>query len=104
MKLAAWLVMLVLVGGYVAWAATPPATVEVKQFKFMPGSVTVAPGTTVTWHNGDESPHTVTSTDGVFGSGGLDRDERFSYTFTRPGTYHYFCKLHPNMRADVVVR
>ena len=105
MRLGGWLAMLalVLVVGYAAWAAPAPVTVEVKDFKFRPGTVTVAPGTTVTWHNADESPHTVTFTDGA-GSGGLERDDRYSYTFTKPGTYNYVCKIHPNMRADVVVR
>ena len=95
---------LVLVGGYAAWAAPAPVTVEVKEFKFRPESLTVAPGTTVTWRNGDEDPHTITSTEGVFQSPALVNADRFSYTFTKPGTYHYFCKIHPHMRADVVVR
>lgn len=93
-----------LVSGYVAGAASSPVTVELKAFKFMPDSVTVASGTTVTWRNADESPHTVTSTDGLFSSSALDQAGTFAYTFTKPGTYHYFCKLHPQMRADVVVR
>ena len=106
MRLGGWLAMLVLVVvvSYAAWAAPAPVTVEVKDFKFTPGSVAVTPGTTVTWHNGDESPHTVTFTDGGVSSAGLERDDRFSYTFTKPGTYHYVCKIHPTMRADVVVR
>ena len=89
---------------YTAWAAPAPVTVEVKEFKFTPGSVTVSPGTTVTWRNTDETPHTITSTDGVFGSSALENAGTFAYTFTKAGTYHYFCKLHPHMRADVVVR
>jgi plastocyanin len=95
---------LLLAAGYVAWAAPSPVTVEVKEFKFKPESITVALGTTVTWRNGDEEPHTITSTDGVFRSSALESAGRFSYTFTKPGTYHYFCAIHPHMRADVVVR
>jgi len=90
--------------GCAAWAASTPVTVEVKEFKFTPASATVPPGTTVTWRNADETPHTITSTDGVFGSSGLENAGTFAYTFTKPGTYHYFCKLHPHMRADVIVR
>lgn len=90
--------------GYAAWAAPTAVTVEAKEFRFTPASITVTPGTTVTWRNGDESPHTVTSTDGVFGSSALENTATFAYTFTKPGTYHYFCRLHPHMRADVVVR
>jgi len=95
---------LLLLAGYAAWAAPSPVAVEVKEFKFKPESITVAVGTTVTWRNGDEEPHTITSTDGVFRSSVLLRDARFSYTFTKPGTYQYFCSVHPHMRADVVVR
>jgi plastocyanin len=91
-------------GGLAAGAAPTPVTVEVKEFKFKPASIVVAPGTTVTWRNGDEEPHTITSTDGVFRSSALESAGHFSYTFTKPGTYHYFCSIHPHMRADVVVR
>ena len=60
-------------------------------------------GTTVTWHNGDGEPHTVVSTQGLFRSAALDTDETFSFTFTQPGTYEYFCTLHPLMTGKVVV-
>lgn len=105
-QIGGWLVVLavVLVGSYDVSAAPRPVTVEVKGFKFTPQSVTVAPGTTVTWRNNDEDPHTITSTDGAFGSSALESAGRFSYTFTKPGRYQYFCKLHPHMRAEVVVR
>jgi len=95
---------LLLVAGYAAWAAPSPVTVEVKEFKFKPESITVALGTTVTWRNGDEEPHTIMSTDGVFRSSALESAAHFSYTFTKPGTYHYFCTIHPHMRADIVAR
>jgi len=78
--------------------------VEVKDFKFRPEAVTVTPGTTVTWRNGDEEPHMIMSTDGVFRSSALESDGRYTYTFTKLGTYHYFCAIHPRMRGDVVVR
>jgi plastocyanin len=93
-----------LLAGYAAWAAPSPVTVEMKEFKFKPGLVTVAAGTTVTWRNDDEEPHTVTSTDGVFRSSALESEGRFSFTFSKPGTYHYFCSIHPHMRADVIVQ
>ena len=78
--------------------------VEIKDFKFQPSSITVAAGTTVTWVNDDDEPHTITSATGAFGSAGLSHDETFAQTFARPGTYAYFCALHPQMRATVVVR
>jgi plastocyanin len=93
-----------LVAGYAAWAAPSPVTVEVKEFKFKPEAISVARGTTVTWLNGDEEPHTIASTDGVFRSSALESGDRFSYTFSKPGTYHYFCAIHPHMRADVIVQ
>jgi plastocyanin len=66
--------------------------------------LTVPLGTTVTWINHDDDPHTVTSTANVFRSPGLDTDETWAYTFTRPGTYEYFCTLHPLMTGKVIVR
>ena len=85
-----------------------PATVEVKidSFSFGPATVTVAVGTTVTWINRDDIPHTVVSTDDpkAFKSKVLDTDEKFSYTFAKPGTYPYFCSVHPKMTGTVVVK
>ena len=78
--------------------------IEIKDFAYSPATLTVAPGTTVTWTSRDDEPHTVTSRDSLFTSGGLDADESFSYTFTTPGTYTYFCKLHPEMNGTIVVK
>ena len=78
--------------------------VGIKEFKFAPAALAVRPGTTVTWTNHDEETHTITSATGVFGSAGLGNDETFAQTFTRPGTYEYFCALHPKMRATVIVK
>jgi plastocyanin len=82
------------------------ATAEVKidNFVFGPAAITVAVGTTVTWINRDDIPHTVVSTDKVFKSKVLDTDEKFSYTFTKPGEYPYFCSIHPKMTGKVVVQ
>jgi plastocyanin len=84
----------------------PAATAEVRvdNFSFGPGTLTVAAGTTVTWTNRDDIPHTVVSTDGVFKSKVLDTDEKFSYTFTKPGTFPYFCSIHPKMTGNVAVQ
>ena len=82
------------------------ATVEVKidNFSFAPQTLTVAVGTTVTWTNRDDIPHTVVSTDGVFRSKARDTDEKFSYTFVKAGTYPYYCSVHPKMTGKVVVQ
>lgn len=80
------------------------AEVKIDNFSFGPATLTVAPGTTVTWVNHDDIPHTVVSTDSVFKSKVLDTDEKFSFTFTKAGTYPYFCSIHPKMTATVVVK
>lgn len=92
--------------GSVLADAPAPAAVQINIFnyKFDPATVTVPAGTTITWTNKDEIPHTVASTNKSFkGSGGLDTGDSYSYTFTKPGTYSYFCTLHPFMKGTVVV-
>jgi len=80
------------------------APVKIDNFSFGPASLTVAAGTTVTWTNNDDVPHTVVSDDKLFKSKALDTDDKFSYTFTKPGTYNYFCSVHPKMTAKIVVQ
>ena len=84
--------------------ASPTADVKVDNFSFGPATLRVAVGTTVTWTNRDDIPHTVVSKDGVFKSKVLDTDETFSYTFAKPGTFPYFCSIHPKMTGEVVVQ
>jgi plastocyanin len=78
--------------------------VTIENFEFNPATLTVPIGTTVTWISHDDEPHTVTSSENVFASAGLDADETFSYTFSTPGTYTYYCKLHPHMTGTIVVK
>ena len=80
------------------------AEVKIDNFSFGPAAVTVAVGTTVTWVNRDDIPHTVVSTEKVFKSKTLDTGDKFSFTFTKAGTYPYFCSLHPKMTGQVVVQ
>src|SRR5437660_5961741 len=80
------------------------AEVKIDNFSFGPTTLTVAVGTMVTWTNRDDIPHTVVSDDKVFKSKVLDTDEKFSFTFTKPGTYPYFCSVHPKMTGKVVVQ
>jgi plastocyanin len=80
------------------------AEVKIDNFSFGPASVTVSAGTTVTWTNRDDIPHTVVSDDKVFKSKVLDTDEKFSYKFAKPGTYPYFCSVHPKMTGKVIVQ
>jgi plastocyanin len=85
-------------------AAGPP-TVDVKidNFSFTPATLTVKAGTQITWTNGDDIPHTVVSDAQSFKSKLLDTDEKFTFTASRPGTYSYFCSIHPKMTGKVVV-
>jgi len=80
------------------------ADVKIDNFSFGPQTLTVSVGTTVVWTNRDDIPHTVVSTEGVFKSKVRDTDEMFSYTFTKAGTYPYFCSVHPKMTGKVVVQ
>jgi len=79
------------------------ARVEIQAHGFSAPTLTVKAGTTVTWTNRDDDAHTVTSVANTFRSPGLDTGETFSYTFTRAGTFEYFCSLHPLMTGKVVV-
>jgi plastocyanin len=78
--------------------------VKIDNFVFGPQTLTVPVGTTVTWTNSDDIPHTAVSTDGVFKSKVMDTDEKFSYTFTKAGTYSYYCTIHPKMTGKIVVQ
>jgi plastocyanin len=78
-------------------------SVMIDNFTFNPPRITVKSGTTVTWTNGDDIPHTVASSTKTFKSKTLDTDDKFSFTFTTPGAYEYFCSLHPHMVGTVVV-
>ena len=77
--------------------------VNIDQFAFHPQRITVRAGTTVTWTNEDDVPHTIASSSKLFKSKALDTGDKFSFTFTTPGTYEYFCSLHPHMTGAIVV-
>jgi plastocyanin len=91
---------------FLAGAQQKTETTEVKidNFSFGPGTLTVPVGTTVTWTNRDDIPHTVVSTEGAFKSKVLDTDEKFSFTFSKAGTYPYFCSIHPKMTGKVIAQ
>jgi plastocyanin len=80
------------------------ADIKIDNFSFGPQTITVPVGATVTWTNRDDIPHTSVSTAGVFKSKVMDTDERFSYRFTKAGTYPYYCTIHPKMTGQVVVK
>jgi plastocyanin len=98
----------VLAGGVLlARAQTPAAAavaVGIDNFTFNPQTVTVKAGTTVTWTNKDDIPHGIAVTNNAFKrSQALDTDDSFAFTFTTPGTYQYFCYIHPHMTGSIVV-
>lgn len=79
--------------------------VKIDNFSFGPSELTVPVGSTVTWINQDDIPHTVRGTDRkTIKSPVLDTDQKFSFTFSQAGTYEYFCSIHPKMTGRVVVQ
>jgi plastocyanin len=85
-------------------AQTPPAAVvHIANFSFTPKTLTVAPGQTVTFVNDDTEPHTATAVDKTFDSGGLDLHDSWKHAFSKPGTYAYYCEMHPYMKGTIVV-
>jgi plastocyanin len=86
-----------------ASAQAADTEVKIDQHAFIPQRMTVKAGTTVTWINDDDVPHTVASSTKLFKSKALDTGDKFSFTFTTPGTYQYFCSVHPYMTGAIVV-
>ncbi len=98
-------------GSWLGWhsVAAAPAAVDVviDNFAFGPATLTVPRGSTVTWTNKDDDPHTVVSDGGdpkLFKSGALDTDDHFTFTFNDAGTFKYFCTIHPRMQGTVIVQ
>jgi plastocyanin len=85
-------------------SSSQPAEVKIDNFSFTPETLTVPANSAVTWINKDDVPHVIASNDGVFKSKGLDTDDKYSYTFTKPGTYAYYCSIHPKMTGKIVVQ
>ena len=83
---------------------TNGAIVKIDNFSFGPANVTIPIGTTVTWTNNDDIPHTVRAVDGSFHSKAMDTADSYSFTFAKPGVYSYFCSVHPKMVGKVVVK
>lgn len=87
-------------------AAGTPQSISIQDFAFGPAELTIIPGTTVTWTNRDQAPHTVTTTGGAgpLDSGTIDPGGTFSFTFNDAGTFEYFCQIHPFMTARIIVQ
>jgi len=106
LTLAGGLASRVLAPALPAEAATAAQAVAIDNFTFAPATLTVPVGTKVRWINHDDDAHTVTSAGArkLLSSPPLDTGQSFDFTFTEPGTYRYFCSIHPEMQATVVVR
>jgi len=102
--LAASTIMLSTVATMTKAAPPPQAAVRIDNFTFKDPVVTVKTGTTVTWTNGDDIPHTIVAKDGTFRSKVLDSGDRFSFTFAKAGQFGYFCSIHPHMTGTIVVK
>jgi len=87
-------------------ASGPVQEIVIDNFTFAPATVTIAPGTRVVWVNHDDVPHTATSTSKPkrFDTGTLDTDQKYAHVFTEPGTYNYFCAVHPKMTGQIIVK
>ena len=96
--------LLAAAGSSMTTAAPTAAAIAIGNFTFKNAIVTVKPGTTVTWTNGDDIPHTVVSNNGLFKSKVLDTGDKFSVTFAKPGQFGYFCSIHPHMTGTVIVK
>jgi plastocyanin len=103
LRLAALSLVALVLFALTAGAQGKTTTVSIKNFAFNPPNATVAPGTTVTWVNNDQTAHTVTANDGAFDSGTLQPGQSYSFKFDKAGTYAYHCNIHPDMTATVTV-
>ncbi len=77
--------------------------VRIDNFSFSPTELSIASGTRVTWINHDDIPHTIVATEKQFASPVMDTDDKFVFEFSKPGTYRYYCSIHPHMTGAVVV-
>lgn len=84
-------------------AALADSEVTITSYAFAPASITVPAGTKVTWTNKDDTPHTIVDNGKKYRSPALDTKDTYSHTYAEPGTYHYFCTLHPQMTGTIVV-
>jgi plastocyanin len=110
MQLRRWFLTSIALASLCALAVVPVAEaaagtiVMAKDFMFAPTSLTIKAGSTVTWTNHDDEPHTVVSATGLFRSAALDTNESFSFRFEKPGTYTYACSIHARMVGTIIVQ
>ena len=93
-------------GAMAQQVVTGTAEIDIKNFAFVPATLTVAAGTAVTWVNQDEEPHNIVdlAKPHVFRSQGIDGGDKYTFVFDKPGTYEYVCSVHPHMHGTIVVK
>ena len=105
---AAGIALLAIAGSALAQqpTAAKSAEIAIENFKFVPATLTIAPGTAVTWNNRDEEPHNIVNVDTPrrFRSQAIDGGEKYTFVFDQPGTYKYICAVHPHMEGTVIVK
>ncbi len=104
MRYAVLVLLVLLALTSVVFAEESGQQVVIEGFSFKPATLTIAVGTKVTWINQDQVPHTVVSNNQLFSSPELHANESFSFTFSEPGNYAYFCSIHPSMKGIIVVQ
>lgn len=105
LRIVSFLAAALLAGGPMpAPAALPAATVHIKNDKFVPAALAVPAGSSVTFVNDDQEPHTVSATDKSFDSEGIDANQSWTHTFTKAGSFAYFCEMHPYMHGTISVK
>ena len=105
--IAAGAILLASAGAFAQQAvATKSAEIVIENFQFVPATLTVTPGTQVTWSNHDEEPHNIVNVDQPrrFRSQAIDGGEKYTFVFDQPGTYNYICAVHPHMEGTVIVQ
>jgi plastocyanin len=97
------LILALLATAVMASAASTSTKVDIRDYAFQKMPMTITAGSTVTWTNRDDDPHTVTADDKTFDSKGLGQDDTWSHTFAKPGVYRFHCSVHPFMKGTIVV-
>ena len=91
-------------GAPAAPPAAPQVEVTIENYHFVPATLEIAAGTTIIWRNKDDDAHTVMDASGAFRSDALDKEQSYTHTFAKPGTYRIACSMHPQMMETIVVQ
>ena len=104
LALAGLAVCFAVCGAHASPPAAPTVEVSIANYRFVPATLNIAAGTTITWINNDDDVHTVMDAGGAFRSGALDEGQNYRYTFAKAGVYRIACSMHPQMSMVIEVR